>query len=125
MHRCPHCTKPGVSILGKLIAAPWAPAECAVCGGKSSEPIGPTQALRGSGFIALAAASWASLAYGTWMYLLICILGLTLGFVAIHAWVPLMPLSGPEARKESGRRTLQVAILMFLALLLAGTGLLL
>ena len=125
MFRCPHCKNLGVSALSKLISAPWAPAQCNHCGGKSSEPIKPTQTLRGISFIAVVGATWASFVYASWILLLICILVLTLAFIGIQILVPLEPLSGSDVEEGKSRRTLQVALLLFVGFLMAGLGFLL
>ena len=125
MFRCPHCTKHGVSAIGKLIAAPWAPAKCRLCGGKSSEPIHPTQNLRGICFIAIVVAIWASLTYSSWIPLGIFLCATPVAFAGIHIWVPLQPLSEPDVQASKSRRSLDVAILLFVVSLLAGLGYLL
>ena len=122
MFRCPHCTGQGVSAIGKLIAAPWAPATCRLCGGKCSESILPTQILRGTGFVATVMAAWASLAYSSWIPILASTGVVLLAFVALQIWAPLQPLSGAQVNaRKSGRRA-QVALLLIFGSLLAGLG---
>lgn len=122
MYRCPHCKAYGVSAIGKLFAAPWAPATCKLCAGKSSEPIYPTQALRATGFIATVLAAWASAVYSSWMPLLGCIGFLILAFGAIHVWAPLLPVAATRVQASRRGRRAQIAVLLIVGALLAGLG---
>ena len=122
MYRCPHCTGHGVSAIGKFVAAPWAPATCNLCNGKSSEPIYPTQVLRGTGFIATILAAWASAAYSNWMPLLACIGLLLLAFGAIQVWAPLLPITAAQAQASRRGRSAQLALLLIVGALLVGLG---
>lgn len=122
MYRCPHCKDCGVSAIGKLIAAPWAPATCKLCGGKSSEPVHPTQVLRSAGFIATILAAWASVVYSSWIPLLACIGFLILALGAIQAWVPLLPLAATQIQASRRGRTAQIVVLLIVGVFLAGLG---
>ena len=38
MYNCPHCGRPGISIIRKLFLGPGIPAKCRVCGRKVNVP---------------------------------------------------------------------------------------
>ena len=120
MYRCPHCKGHGVSAIGKLIAAPWAPATCRLCAGKSSESIYPTQVLRGAGFITTSLAAWASAVYSSWLPLLGCIGLLILAFGAIQLWAPLLPIAATQVQASKRGRIAQIVLLLIVGALLAG-----
>jgi hypothetical protein len=122
MYRCPHCKGHGVSAIGKLIAAPWAPATCRLCAGKSSESICPTQALRGAGFITTIFAAWASAFYSSWLPLLGCIGLLILAFGVIQVCVPLLPVVATQVQSNKRGRSAQIVFLLIVGALLAGLG---
>lgn len=40
MYACPHCNKPGISLLSRATLGPALPAKCAACGAKVGVPWG-------------------------------------------------------------------------------------
>ena len=123
MFQCPHCREPGVTVTGKLFAAPWAPTVCSRCGGRSSEKMMASQLVRGFHGIAPLPVAFIALLYRSWLPLILYLVVASLAHGLILIYAPLYPLSEQElAEKKAGRRT-AIALLFAAIALLAGIGL--
>ena len=123
MFTCPHCQQPGVSIRGKLFAAPWSPARCKKCGLFSSERMGATRVVNGIAgggpFLALfAAARFES----TWPLIFFAAF-LAIAYPSILVLSPLYPLTSDGVGAAKSGRAREFWILLLVLAPIAAFGL--